>query len=205
MRGIKTKPEDEMELKMKMKYIILATVAVLSGTAAQAEPFDGAYAGVQIGWDKHALVGNGLSYGGFLGYNKKVNDQFVLGLEGSLDFSTAKQTQTAVNGGQTISATASFGRELGIAARAGFLASPNTLFYVKAGYDNIRIKLRTTGNVPGFANLTALSGNTDALVLGGGVEQALNDTTTFRIGYDYANGADSYNRHRILAGVAFHF
>jgi outer membrane immunogenic protein len=194
-----------MELNMIIKKITLTFFALLSGTAVLAEPFDGAYAGVQIGWDKHALIGDGFSYGGFLGYNKKVNDQFVLGLEGSLDFSTAKKTETAISGGQTISATASLGRELGIAARAGFLASPNTLFYVKAGYDNVRVKLKTTGNVPGFANLTALSGNTDALVLGGGVEQALNDTTTFRIGYDYANGADSYNRHRILAGVAFHF
>ncbi len=190
---------------MNIKNISMVTFSLLASSAAVAEPFDGAYAGVQIGWDRHELIGDGLNYGGFLGYNKKLNDKIVLGFEGSLDFSTAKETSTALSNGQTISATADVGRTFGISGRAGFLASPSTLFYVKAGYDNVRIKLKTTGNVPGFANIRALSGNIDALVLGGGAEQAINDKMSFRIGYDYGNGKGGYDRHRVLAGVAFNF
>jgi outer membrane immunogenic protein len=206
MRGRKINPEDEnWNPKMNIKNITVAAFAFLASTAALAEPFNGAYFGAQIGWDRHEIIGDGLNYGGFLGYNKKLNDQIVLGIEGSLDFSTAKETQTALSVGQTISATADVGRTFGVSARAGFLAGPNTLFYIKAGYDNVRVKLKTTGNVPGFANLTALSGNIDALVLGGGVEQAINDKMSFRIGYDYGNGKGGYDRHRVLAGVAVHF
>lgn len=191
---------------MKLRNTLIATTALLAlPTLAHAEPFNGPYVGAQIGWDKHDTIGNGFSYGIIGGYNAKVGEQAVIGLEGNVDFSTAREKVSAVNAGTTYTADAKIGRELGIAARAGFLAGPSTLFYVKGGYENIRAKVTTSGNIPGFAGLNALAGNIDALVLGGGVEHAVNETTSLRLGYDYANGASGYDRHRLLAGVAFHF
>jgi outer membrane immunogenic protein len=194
------------ELSMKLRNTILATLAIAAfPTMAFAEPFNGPYVGAQICWDKHDTIGDGLSYGVLGGYNAKVGEKAVIGLEGTVGFSSATKNVTSTVGTTTFTAKADIGRELGIAARAGFLAGPNTLFYVKGGYENIRAKVTTSGNIPGFANLTALAGNVDAVVAGGGVEHALNETTSFRINYDYANGKGGYDRHRVLAGVAFHF
>ncbi len=191
---------------MKLRTIMFATAAMAASfTATRAEVFNGAYVGAQVGWDKHDTVGSGLSYGAIGGYNAKVGENAVVGLEGSLDFSNASKSLSETVNGVTYTAKADIGRQFGIAARAGFLASEKTLFYVKGGYENIRVKLATSGNVPGFVGLNALKGNVDALVVGGGVEHALNETTSFRINYDYANGQDGYDRHRLLAGVAFHF
>ncbi len=189
---------------MNFKSTLIAA-ALLSSASAWAEPFDGAYTGVQIGVDRHDTIKYGFDYGAFIGYNKKLNDAVVLGIEGNLDFSTAKRTETATVGTQIVSGTAKVGRSYGIAARAGYLAGPNTLFYVKGGYENIRLKLNTTGNMPGFAGLSKIAGNVDTYVIGGGIEQAVSDNTTLRIGYDYANGKGGYDRHRVQAGVAFHF
>ncbi len=191
---------------MKLRNMLFATAALVALPAiTHADPFQGPYIGAQVGWDKHDTIGNGFSYGIIGGYNAKVGESAVLGLEGNIDFSTAKENVSTVVGGTTFTANAKIGRELGIAARAGFLAGPSTLFYVKGGYENIRAKVKTSGNIPGFAGLTALAGNIDAVVLGGGVEHAVNETTSLRLGYDYANGANGYDRHRLLAGVAFHF
>jgi outer membrane immunogenic protein len=199
-------PKEKKEISMKLRNTLLAT-AIMTGlpTMAFAEPFNGPYVGAQIGWDKHDTIGDGLSYGILGGYNAKVGEQAVIGLEGTVGFSSATRNVTATDAGITYTAKADIGRELGIAARAGFLAGPNTLFYVKGGYENIRAKVTTSGNIPGFSGLNALAGNIDAVVAGGGVEHALNETTSFRINYDYANGKGGYDRHRLLAGVAFHF
>ncbi len=191
---------------MKLRNILFATAAMAASfSATQAEVFNGAYVGAQIGWDKHDTVGNGFSYGAIGGYNAKVGENAVIGLEGNIDFSNATKNLSETVNGVTYTAKADIGRELGIAARAGFLASEKTLFYVKGGYENIRVKAGISANAPGFVGLNAIKGNVDALVVGGGVEHALNETTSFRINYDYANGQDGYDRHRLLAGVAFHF
>jgi outer membrane immunogenic protein len=192
--------------KMKLRNTLIATAALMTfPSLAFAEAFNGPYVGAQLGWDKHDTIGDGFSYGIIAGYNAKAGEKMVLGFEGNLDFSTAKEKFKQTVGGVNYTAEGKIGRELGIAARAGYLATPATLLYVKGGYENIRAKVTTSGNIPGFASLNSLKGNIDALVVGGGVEQALNEKTTFRLGYDYANGSSGYDRHRVLAGVAFHF
>jgi outer membrane immunogenic protein len=187
---------------MKLRNALIASIAFAAvPTLANAEPFNGAYVGAQAGWDNHKTIGNGISYGIIGGYNAKIGEKAVIGLEGNYDFSSATKKQTSVIGGSTVSAEANIGRSLGIAGRLGILAAPSTLFYVKGGYENISAKISTTG-ISGFDKL---SGKIDAAVVGGGVEHAFNETTSFRINYDYANGQAGYNRHRLLAGVAFHF
>jgi outer membrane immunogenic protein len=191
---------------MLLRNTLIATAALIAlPTMAFAEPFNGPYVGAQLGWDKHDTIGDGFSYGAIAGYNAKAGEKMVLGFEGNVDFTTAKQKFSETVGGVNYTAEAKIGRQLGIAARVGYLATPATLIYAKGGYENIRAKVTTSSNIPGFEGLNSIAGNIDALVVGGGVEQALNEKTTFRIGYDYANGKSDYDRHRVLAGVAFHF
>lgn len=186
---------------MTKTLLIAAALAALVPASAQAEMFNGAYGGLETGWEKtDGDLGNGLTYGGILGYNAKVGARGVVGVEGKLGFSTADDT-TTLGGVGTTTQKLGAGRSLGIAGRAGYLASPTTLFYGKLGYENIRTKLELT---PDIANLSG-SFNTDALTAGGGVEFGINERTSLRIGYDYANGENAFERHQVKAGVAFHF
>jgi outer membrane immunogenic protein len=132
---------------------------------------------------------SGFDGGVFLGYNAKVGTNFVVGLEADIGFSSAK----FVYDGDSVKMQ----RQLGLVARAGYLAGENTLFYVKAGYDNSRIKA-TSGTV-------SESANADGVRLGLGLEHAFTDTVTARVGYDYTNGEGGFRRNQILAGVAFNF
>jgi outer membrane immunogenic protein len=183
-----------------MKTILIAatTAMLIAPATAQAEMFSGAYGGLETGWEKtDGDLSHGITYGGLLGYNAKIGTNGVVGLEGKLGFSTADDTTTV--GGVTSKLGA--GRSLGIAGRAGYLAAPNTLFYGKLGYENIRTKLEFEPDPTDLSDAF----NVDAVTVGGGVEFGFNERTSFRIGYDYANGESSYKRHQIKAGVAFHF
>ncbi|MCH8685021.1 outer membrane protein [Pedomonas mirosovicensis] len=179
-----------------MKTYLLAAAAALSMTPAlaHAEAFNGAYGGVELGWeDTHGAIGQGLTYGVIAGYNKKVADRLVLGVEGNAALSTADETF----GAGADEAEVEAGRTFGIAARVGVLPLENTMVYGKIGYDNIRTKVKYADDKDGF--------NTDALVLGGGVEYAITPQATVRVGYDYTNGEEGYRRHQVKTGVAFHF
>ncbi|HEY4546459.1 MAG TPA: outer membrane beta-barrel protein [Pedomonas sp.] len=181
-------------------YLLAATAALaLTPAVAHADAFDGAYGGVELGWETNrANLGDGFNYGVVAGYNKKVADQLVLGLEAKAALSTADRTYIDTPyEGEELKA----GRSLGVAARVGVLATPQTLVYGKIGYENVRTKYEyetaTVEIEDGF--------NTDALVLGAGVEYALNQNTSVRLGYDFTDGEEGYRRHAVKTGVAFHF
>lgn len=179
---------------------LLAAVAALALTpaVAQAEAFNGAYGGVELGWESNrSNLGDGFNYGLVAGYNKKVADSLVLGVEGKAGLSTADKDFT-LGGAET---EVEAGRSLGIAARVGVLATPQTMVYGKIGYENVRTKVK----IEDALGKTKNGFNTDALVLGAGVEHAFTSNTTFRVGYDYTDGEDGFRRHAVKSAVAFHF
>lgn len=74
-----------------MKRLVIAAVATAAAAlvpaAAQAQSFQGAYAGIQGGY--HDFAGSdGALIGGYLGYNFPVGETFVLGLEGNANLGT---------------------------------------------------------------------------------------------------------------------
>lgn len=176
---------------MKTYLLVAAAALTLAPAVAQAEAFNGAYGGVELGWERNrSPLGDGFSYGVVAGYNKKVADALVLGVEGKAGLTTADTKL----GADELEA----GRSLGVAARVGVLATPQTMVYGKIGYENVRLKLDVEDGAD-FAQ------NMDSLVLGAGVEHALTANTTLRVGYDYTNGEDGYRRHAVKSAVAFHF
>ncbi|MGK2284563.1 outer membrane protein [Pedomonas sp. V897] len=179
-----------------MKTCLLAAAAVLGMTPAlaHAEAFNGAYGGAELGWETNrANLGDGFNFGLIAGYNKKVADQLVLGVEAKAALSTAGKNI----GGVDVDA----GRSLGAAARVGVLATPSTMIYGKIGYENVRTKIFGLNGNGDFRN----SFNTDALVLGAGVEYAVTAQASLRLGYDYTDGEDGFRRHQVKTGVAIHF
>ena len=158
---------------------------------------------------------DGLLYGVGAGYDINLGSA-VVGVEGEYTDSTAKSDRYDLTD-QFGFGRVSQGRDLYIGARAGILASPNTLVYVKGGYTN------TTLNV--------LAGDTDETTdtafkldgwrIGGGVERAINQNTFAKLEYryskydsahiDYMDGATSSefdidtDRHQVVASVGWRF
>jgi outer membrane immunogenic protein len=194
-----------------MKKIItlaLASAALLA-TTAQAEVFNGPYIGVQTGWEQNKLDDpfnaitsaskkNGLNYGINAGYDVKLTNSFVLGGEVGLGF-TSDSDQRSL--GATLLRLKPQ-RTFDFSARAGFLASPSALFYVRTGYTNARFKLEETVN----AVKAVTSGNSDGWMLGGGLEYGFTDKISGRLEYRRTDleGEKNY-RNQMLVGVAYHF
>ncbi len=203
----------------QVRTLALAGAALFAAQAATAEPFNGPYVGAELGWQQDRLKatlstggidfsatekGSGLAYGGVLGWDFKLADTFVVGGEvsttgdsGKLDF-----------GGFEADA----GRTLGIAARAGFLATPQTLVYARGGWVNGRFSFDD--------GVDRASQNRDGWTVGGGIEQMLSENVSAKVEYRYAKfnsfradpadlGGDDlsarFSRNQIMAGVNYRF
>jgi outer membrane immunogenic protein len=201
---------------------LLLGVAAIAATAATAEPFNGPYLGAEIGWQQDRLRssvtadgrtfsttdrGDVLSYGAVAGYDARVSEQFVLGGEVSVT-GAGGQIVIPDTGGIQVDPRRTFG----LAARAGVLASPNTLVYARGGWANGRFSLNDGGE--------RTSRNRDGWTIGGGVEQVVAPNVSLKGEYRYsqfgrfrADVSDfdvdalsaRFTRHQLVAGVNFRF
>ena len=202
-----------------VRAVALAGATLLGAQAATAEPFNGPYIGAELGWQQDRLRatvnsggidfsatenGSGLGYGGVLGWDFKLADSFVLGGE----VSATGDTGTIDLGNFEADA----GRTLGIAARAGFLATPQTLVYARGGWVNGRFSADD-----GFSREAQ---NRDGWTAGGGIEQMLGENVSAKVEYRYSKfssfradridlgGTDlsgRFSRNQVVAGVNYRF
>ena len=188
----------------------------VASQASAAEPFNGPYVGAEIGWQQDALratlrsetgtltdneKASGFAYGGQIGYDFKLADKFVLGAEA---FAGGDSGKIKVDG-----TSADGGRALGLAARAGVLASPATLIYLKGGWENGRFTFND--------GVDSASANRDGWTLGGGVEQGRGGYISARVEYRHTkfnsftvdgiddNASARFNRDRVMVGVNYRF
>ena len=218
----------------KTAFLIAAGSLAAIGTPAMAQdavdgPFTGPRAEVLLGYDiskagstidDDANPNNdqsidGLNYGVGIGYDYNAGG-VVLGLEGEYTGSTAK---TEFNDGDFEGiglGNVETGRDLYVGLRAGILAQPDLLVYVKGGYTNASYNLRSNGDVNIDQDL-----RTDGYRVGAGVEYALTEQTFAKLEYRYSNysnaeidfedGGDvnvpdiDLDRHQIMAGFGFRF
>lgn len=158
---------------------------------------------------------DGLLYGVGAGYDVAVGGA-VLGVEGEITDSTAKSDRHDLTD-QFGFGRVSAGRDLYVGARAGFLANPQTLIYVKGGYTNQKL-----GVLAGDTNQqTDTSFKLDGWRIGGGVERAIGTNSFAKVEYryskydsahiDYMDGATSSefdvdtDRHQVVASVGYRF
>ncbi|KEQ52792.1 outer membrane protein [Sphingobium chlorophenolicum] len=158
---------------------------------------------------------DGLLYGVGAGYDVNLGSA-VIGVEGEYTDSTAKSSRTDFTD-QFGFGRVKQGRDLYIGARAGILASPNTLVYVKGGYTNTKLNV-----LAGDTNQeTDTNFKLDGWRIGAGVERAINANTFAKLEYryskyedahiDFANGASSdefgidTDRHQVVASVGWRF
>jgi outer membrane immunogenic protein len=159
---------------------------------------------------------DGLLYGGGIGYDLATDGGIVLGIEGEITGSTAR------NARNQYANTFGFGRvrqgrDLYVGGRIGFLAGPTTLIYGKGGYTNSKLNVLAGSSTEETDTDFELSG----WRVGAGVEKALSPKTYAKVEYRYSNyergqieygsGATSgrfdvdTDRHQIAASYGFRF
>ncbi|MES2338830.1 MAG: outer membrane beta-barrel protein [Pseudomonadota bacterium] len=189
------------------KMLVAALFATTIATPALAQDADTTFTGLRIegslGYD-HVGAGSsvsnnngrddqkidGLLYGGGIGYDFAAGGA-VIGIEGEITGSTAKSEQqpyTSTFGFGRVAA----GRDLYAGARAGILASPNTLLYVKGGYTNAKLNV-LAGNT---TTTTDTGFKLDGWRVGAGAERALSGNSFAKLEYRYSN----YNDARLQYG-----
>jgi outer membrane immunogenic protein len=158
---------------------------------------------------------DGLLYGVGAGYDVNLGSA-VVGVEGEFTDSTAKSDRFDLTD-QFGFGRVSQGRDLYIGARAGILANPNTLVYVKGGYTNTKLNVLAGDS----DETTDTAFKLDGWRIGGGVERAINQNTFAKVEYryskydsahiDYMDGATSSefdidtDRHQVVASVGWRF
>lgn len=158
---------------------------------------------------------DGLLYGVGAGYDINLGSA-VVGVEGEYTDSTAKSDRFDLTD-QFGFGRVSQGRDLYVGARAGILANPNTLVYVKGGYTNTKLNV-LAGDTD---ETTDTAFKLDGWRIGGGVERAINQNTFAKVEYryskydsahiDYMDGATSSefdidtDRHQVVASVGWRF
>ena len=158
---------------------------------------------------------DGLLYGVGVGYDMNLGSA-VVGVEGEWTDSTAKSSRYDPTD-QFGFGRVSQGRDLYVGARAGILANPQTLVYVKGGYTNSKLNV-LAGNTN---ETTDTSFKLDGWRIGAGVERAINANTFAKLEYrysnytdgkiDFPNGATSErfdidtDRHQVVASVGWRF
>jgi outer membrane immunogenic protein len=99
---------------MQNKIILaaLAGITATLATPAQAKTFDGPYIGVQAGWNRAETPRDALVIGGYAGYNHKIADHFVAGVEAGFS-GTVDDKLRAQSGGNAITIDPRYSFDLG--------------------------------------------------------------------------------------------
>src|SRR5690606_11603223 len=193
------------EAIMIRSMLVGAAFVALSTAPAFAQEFQGPYAGAQVGWNHDKALGDkqdAVVGGVFVGYDHQVAPNVVLGVEGG--FSLGESDRIGPYGPDNTSLDPRYSFDA--AARAGYVLGERNLLYVRGGYANTRA--RVARDVGGIA--VSDKDNLDGWFVGGGVERKLLDNVSTRLEYRYADFGDDndigkYERHQILAGVAYRF
>lgn len=207
-----------------------ATPALAQTTGPEAEAtFTGPRVGLIAGYDTiragsendSDLDGDDESVDGFLygveiGYDVAVGGA-VLGVEAEINDSTGKVETSTSDPNFFGFGRVSKDRDIYVGARAGILATPSTLAYIKGGYTNARLDVEASDGV----TRTDANFKLDGWRLGAGVEQAIGRNAFAKLEYrysnygsaefEYPNGATTSSfdidtdRHQVVAGVGFRF
>lgn len=214
------------------KTVIAALFAASLATPALAQDTDPTFTGPRIegtlGYD-HVGAGSsvsnnngrddqkidGLLYGGGIGYDFAAGGA-VIGVEGEITGSTAKSEQRSYTGTFGFGRVKA-GRDLYAGVRAGILASPNTLVYVKGGYTNAKLNVLAGDTT----QTTDTNFKLDGWRVGAGAERALSGNSFAKLEYrysnydnarlQYGNGATSgrfdvdTDRHQVVASYGIRF
>lgn len=213
---------------------LLVTGSAIAAPAMAQSAIDGPFTGPRVelttgydnlsaGSDSDSDIANddqsidGLLYGVGVGYDFNAGG-VVLGVEGEYSGSTASVDYNNDGGVNTFGfGRVDTGRDLYVGARAGILADPQTLVYVKGGYTNAKLNLQANDGTTSLDRSYEL----DGFRVGAGVERAFTPNTFGKLEYRYSNyssadfGTDNSvlvddfrvdtDRHQVAVSVGYRF
>ena len=115
----------------------------------------GGYDGIRPGSDEDSDIQgddqtvDGFLYGGEIGYDIALSG-FLVGAEAELSDSTGKVEANSNDPNFFGYGRVNTGRDIYVGARAGILATPNTLAYVKGGYTNARLDIQANDGTTNY-------------------------------------------------------
>lgn len=186
---------------MRFTYLFALAGMVLAGTPAYAE---GPRVELRAGWDRLNFdLGDlnrrseGITYGGAIGYDKDLPGGMFVGVEGTVDFSSADLVAR-------LASTTAYAprRDFGINARIGTTIGQGTRLFAKIGYTNALFRDRT---LLADGTLSNASVYRDGIRLGLGTEVPMAERVYLKAEYDYSNYSGGVQRNQILTGVGFRF
>lgn len=184
-----------MKYSKTLAVVLAATTLATASANAQSgdQKFTGAYGGIEAGVDWTKLAGDvkrdrNIYYGGVIGYRVQMDNNMVVGLEGSFGDSGYKNNATGANSDYELGASVVVGQAFG---RDG-----SNLLYGKAGY--VRARFDPSAD-------KGDSYNDSGWRFGGGYERALNDNLSLRVGGDYTTYGKDKKGWRATAGLLARF
>lgn len=214
----------------------LAAALVLVPAAAQAQdgrlPFTGPRVEVIAGYD-HNRSGStvdsdntrnlkqsldGVVYGAGVGFDVPIDPNVRIGAEAEISDSSAKWDNNNGVPNTFNLGRVSADRDIYVGARLGFVVSPRTMVYGKAGYTNARFGLVGTNGTTSLDQRL----DTDGYRVGAGVEYAVSNNAFAKLEYRYSNysrGEFDFNgntpdssrfdidtdRHQVVVGAGIRF
>jgi len=176
----------------------------------EAINWEGFYIGAGVGYnslttDVDELESDGLTLGGFGGFNAQIDSNWVVGLEGSFhvpqhnwSYGTSYEEELTVGGVAlefTFDASVDIGMdyEVTVTPRIGYLIQPNTMLYAKAGaaYGVFDTSISGSASVTSgndTAEASASASDTQAewgYAVGAGVEHMVTDRVFIGLDYTY--------------------
>lgn len=197
---------------------IFATVGVLCPAVAQVDgPFDGLYAGGQVGWESIDLSADqtpitsseddGITYSIVGGYRRQFDTGWVGGLDVSLGRSTADGTIIATLGEGPAAFAVDSDWQYGMDAHIGYMLTSETLVFGRVGYHWLELNVTPQGPT-GAAFADAASHTLDDIRFGGGIEVAFTDQINIRITgnyVDYGSETVELESYGFKAGAVYHY
>jgi outer membrane immunogenic protein len=204
---------------MRNGIFIAATALLFAGATPAFAQDDTSFSGFHveglIGWDNFS-AGSGESdskddivYGAAVGYDFELGGGVVLGAEAELSGTgvEANAYDVAVTDDQLHLGA---GTDIYLGARLGYAASPNFMFYAKAGWTNLSLDsvyYSGTGDI-----VSSADGNQDGFRVGAGLEYMFGENFYLKGEYRYSHyGQDiqgfdvDVDRNQIVAGAGFRF
>ncbi|NVJ96840.1 MAG: outer membrane beta-barrel protein [Alphaproteobacteria bacterium] len=164
-----------------------------AGAADDDRKFDGVYGGVEAGVDWTKLAGDvkrdrSVYYGGVLGFRTQMDNDMVIGLEGTFGDSGYNNHATGFKSEYEWSAGLTLGQAFG--------DDGANLIYGKAAY--VKTRFKPTGE-------TGEAFSDAGWRFGGGYERALSENLSFRLGGDYTTYGKDKNGWSAKAGLLARF
>jgi len=197
---------------VKLAYLTSVAVCVALAVAthpAQAEPFNGPFIGVEAGYESYPDDLSGGVASLVAGWDFKINDHWVVGVEGRYGEPSASDTETVASTTSTAVSKVELSNQYGAGLRVGRIFGERLLVYGTVGAERFDVEaIRTVTPRAPCTNCNPVrsdfSFTEDVTTFGIGTEWAVADNWSIHGAYTRADG-DAYERNSITAGLKLRF